>query len=201
MANVKTLLETKVLKEYLKVAGHEHHTWPEFVEWLQLNYRDEDIHLKIRTLFENRKLRKDESFKDYLDDKIRLFELSGFPLMDEKYLSHAILEGLNENLRVDLAKQIGVYPSLETLKTRLKFLQQVETYNDLVDDNRAIRGIRNEVLPNYKFKPPIQNNKNGKKPQPRCFACNELGHYAPECKKKVLVAANKVDISLPKPLN
>ena len=39
VANVKTLLETKVLKEYLKVAGHEHHTWPEFVEWLQLNYR------------------------------------------------------------------------------------------------------------------------------------------------------------------
>ena len=39
VANVKTLLETKMLKEYLRVPGHEHHTWPEFVEWLQLNYR------------------------------------------------------------------------------------------------------------------------------------------------------------------
>jgi len=44
------------------------------------------------------------------------------------------------SLRIDLARQIGMYPSLETLKTRLKFLQQVKTYKGLVDDKRAFRG-------------------------------------------------------------
>ena len=76
---------------------------------------------------------------------------------DEKYLSHCILEGLNDNTRSEIIKHIGSYPDLEKLKKKLKFLQQTK---------------------NNQFKHQIIQTKDPKddlkKTNLKCYACNGL---------------------------
>ena len=90
-----------------------------FEQWLISDYKDNDIHPKLRDKLENRKKRLNESYKDYLENKIALFRLFKLPF-DEKYLSYCILEGLNDNTRSEIIKHVGSYPDLKKLK-KIKF--------------------------------------------------------------------------------
>lgn len=170
-AMICSKLKDKALRWYQSKPNCVDMTYEELLVGLNRMYGCRPSTLSLRREFERRIWKSDETFTDYVHDKVVLG--NRVPISDTEVVDY-IIEGIpDENLK-SLARVRG-FRTVEELVQAL-------ARSTLPEEPRRPRPV-----PRRDINPPTTKVTRERQPKDlkdvRCYNCNETGHFAVECKK------------------
>jgi len=106
---------------------------------------------------------------------------------DERYIAYPIIDELDAETKFNLIRQLGLHPTLVNLKQNMAYIQQATSYT-IVSSNKTNSEAISKANATQKVKP-------------KCFECQEVGHYASACPKKKVTRSQVQQTTQLKPVN